>query len=292
MHVLVTGGSGRLGRSVLRGLAERGHEVTGVDTAPARGGEGFPFFPADLTDAGECYSVIAHFRPDAVVHLAAVPAPFQRSDISTFETNARLAFNLCQAASDLGVGTVLVASSPTVAGYGNPGGWRPSYLPLDEDHPIAPWNSYSMSKAVAEQIVRGFAARGRGRFHAFRPCFVVSQEEWKGAPIQGGGTIRERLERPELAAVSLFNYVDARDAADFAALLLEQADTVPNGQTFFVGADDALAEGPLSDLLPRHAGVPQECAADLAEGVAAFSSRKARELLGWRPRHTWRTEID
>ncbi|GAA4917421.1 NAD-dependent epimerase/dehydratase family protein [Streptomonospora salina] len=290
MRVLVTGGSGRLGRDVLRGLSERGHEVCCADAAPPRDAD-FPFLPADLADAGECYSVLAHFRPDAVVHLAAVPAPFQRSDVATFETNSRLAFNLCQAAFDLGVGTVLIASSPTVVGYGNPAGWQPSYLPLDENHPIRPWNSYSVSKAAAEQVVQGFASRGHGAFHAFRPCFVVAEDDWNGAPVQGGGTIRDRLERPESAAVSLFNYVDARDAADFAGLLVERAHTVPNGQTFFVGADDALADAPLSELLPRYTEISEEAAAGLDGSSPAFSSRKAQDLLGWRPRRSWRTEL-
>jgi UDP-glucose 4-epimerase len=294
MRVLVTGGSGRLGHSVLTGLADRGHDVISVDTAPATRGNRFVPFPADLTDAGECYSTLARYRPDAVVHLAAIPAPFVRSEVTTFGTNARMAFNVCQAAFDLGVGTVLAASSPTVMGYGNPG-WTPSYLPLDEEHPTAAWNAYTLSKVATEQMVRGFASRGAGRFHSFRPCFVVAPEEWHGAPTQGGGTVRERLKKPELAASSLFNYVDARDAAEFVRLLLENAGAggseVPNGETFFVCAGDALAEGPLDELLPRYTTVPAETARGLTGTSPAFSTRKAERLLGWRPQHSWRTEM-
>lgn len=290
MRVLVTGGSGRLGHTVLSELADKGHEVISVDTAAATRGTRFPAFPADLSDAGECYSTLAHFKPEAVVHLAAIPAPFLRSEITTFGTNARMAFNICQAAFDLGVGTVLAASSPTVMGYGNPH-WVPSYLPLDEEHPTAAWNAYTLSKVATEQMVQGFASRGAGRFYAFRPCFVVAPEEWHGAPTQGGGTVRERLKKPELAASSLFNYVDARDAAEFVRLLLENADEVPNGETFFVCAGDALAEGPLDELLPRYTTVPAETARQLTGTEPAFSTRKAERLLGWRPQYSWRTEM-
>ncbi|WP_019813187.1 NAD-dependent epimerase/dehydratase family protein [Saccharomonospora saliphila] len=290
MLVLVTGGSGRLGRSVLAELGAQGHEVVSVDTAPA-GGDGVRAFPADLSEPGECYSTLAQFRPDAVVHLAAVPAPNVRSEIATFGTNATMAFNVCQAAFDLGVGRTLVASSPTVAGYGNPGGWLPSYLPLDEDHPVAPWNAYTLSKVATESVVRGFASRGRGRFHSFRPCFVVSPEEWRGAPSQGGGTIRDRLGTPERAASSLFNYVDARDAARFVRLLVEGADEVPGGETFFVCADDALATEPLAELLPRYTPVTEELAASLTGTAPAFDTGKAARLLGWKPCHRWRDEL-
>lgn len=291
MRVMVTGGLGRLGQSVLAELAGGGHDVLCVDLHPDHSGAGgVPVIPADLTDTGECYAVMARFRPDAVVHLAAVPAAFVRSETETYRTNAMLAFNVCQVAADLGVGTVAVASSPTLMGYGNPAGWRPAYLPLDEDHPVAPWNAYALSKSVAEEVVRSFAVRDAGRFFAFRPCFVVAPEEWRGAPTQTGHTIAERLAQPELAAVSLFNYLDARDAAEFVRVLLERAETVSSGETFFVGAADALAREPLSELLPKHTSIPAELAAPLDDTAPAFSSAKAERLLGWRARRGWRTE--
>ena len=42
-------------------------------------------------------------------------------------------------------------------------------------------------------------------------------------------------------------YVDARDVADFLDVLLQKMDTIPNGETFFVGAADALATAPLAE---------------------------------------------
>ncbi|KID30788.1 nucleoside-diphosphate-sugar epimerase [Prauserella sp. Am3] len=291
MRVLVTGGSGRLGRSVVDALAAAGVEVVSVDTAPQQRDDEVVTLPADLTDAGECYSTVARFRPDAIVHLAAIPAPGLASDVRTFTTNTTMAFNVCQSAADLGVGHVIVASSPTVMGYGNPAGWQPSYLPLDEAHPVAPWNAYTMSKVATEDVVRGFALRGEGTYHVFRPCFVVAPEEWRGAPSQGGRTIRERLENRKAAAVSLFNYVDARDAAEFVRLLLVKRDEVPNGETFFVSADDALAEKPLSELLPEYTPVSAETAGVLKGTASAFDTSRARRLLGWQPRYDWRSEL-
>lgn len=290
MRVLVTGGSGRLGRSVVDALAAADHEVVSVDTAP-ESRDDVVTFPADLADAGECYSTLGRFRPDAIVHLAAIPAPFMRSEVRTFTTNTALAFNVCQAAFDLGIDDVLVASSPTVMGYGNPAGWQPEYLPLDEDHPVTPWNAYTMSKVATEDLVRGFASRGAGRFHIFRPCFVVAPEEWRGAPGQGGRTIRQRLEAPDQAAGSLFNYVDARDAAEFVRLLLDKSALIPNGQTFFVSAADALADEPLSRLLPRYTTVPDELSEALPDTASAFDTGRARRLLGWEPQYAWRSEL-
>jgi nucleoside-diphosphate-sugar epimerase len=294
-RTLVTGSAGRLGRSLVTTLAQAGHEVIGVDVTAGTPGEAAATLPADLTDLGEAHDVLARFRPDVVVHLAAIATPFSRTDGLTFRTNTQLAFNVCQAASNLGVGRVVVASSPTVIGYGAPSGWTPSYLPIDEEHPTQPWNSYSLSKLVAEQTMKSFARDSETKFAAVRPCFVVAPEEWAGAPTQSGHTIADRLDRPELAGVSLFNYIDARDASDMVAVLIERLPGLPSGEVFFAGAADALARRPLAELLPAVMPATEaiEVVASPLTGTSpAFTSAKAERMLGWIAKRSWRTELE
>jgi UDP-glucose 4-epimerase len=293
VRVLVTGGAGRLGRSVVDGLADAGHEVISVDVVPGPGGRAAATFPADLTDLGQAYATVSRYRPEAVVHLAAIAVPFSRPEGVIHATNTALAYNVLQASVDLGVGTVVVASSPTVMGYGSPAGWAPQYLPLDEDHPARPWNAYGLSKLAAEQTMRMFAAQvgDRVRLSAFRPCFVIAPEEWDGAPTQQGHTVRQRIADPRLGAVAMFNYVDARDASDAVNRLLVCAHDIPNGEVFFVSAQDALADAPLAELLPEHSGVDAALAQDLTGTSPAFSTAKAEKLLGWTARRSWRTEL-
>ncbi len=274
-------------------LAQAGHEVIGIDVIPGTPAEAAVALPADLTDLGETYDVMARFRPDAVVHLAAIATPFSRAEGVIFRTNTQLAFNVCEAASNTGVGRVIVASSPTVIGYGAPGGWAPSYLPIDEDHPVAPWNAYNLSKLVAEQTMATFARASRTTsFAAVRPCFVVAPEEWAGAPTQSGHTIVERLDRPDVAGVSLFNYLDARDASDLIDVLLERLPELPSGEVFFAGAADALAREPLAGALPAVIPSTAATAAGLTGTAPAFTSAKAERMLGWTAKRSWRTELE
>jgi nucleoside-diphosphate-sugar epimerase len=136
------------------------------------------------------------------------------------------------------------------------------------------------------------AAQGEKiRYAAFRPCFVISPEEWEGAPTQQGHTLVERLADPALSAPALFNYVDARDVADFLDLLLEKMPSIPNGETFFVGAADALATSPLAELMPTFLPGSEALSAVLTGTSPAFSIAKAQELLGWHPKRSWRTEL-
>lgn len=291
-RVLVTGGAGRLGRSVVRGLADAGHEVVSVDRVPIDG------LPArqrelDLLDAGATRELFLQERPDAVVHLAAIAVPFSSPDAEIFATNTALAFGVLESSLAAGVGALLVASSPTVIGYGAPHGWEPTALPIDEEHPVAPWNGYALSKVAVEELVRT-AVRAHGdriRLGAFRPCYVVAPEEWDGAPTQQGHTLEERLADPALSAVALFNYLDARDAGAFVARWLERAPEVPNGSVFFVGAADSLVREPVPAALARLVPGTAALAGTLADDAPVFSSAKAERLLGWRPTRSWRTEF-
>jgi len=291
MRVIVTGGSGRLGQSVVRRLVEVGHDVVSIDRGSVPGLPGDQR-EADLTDTDATRALFAELAPEAVVHLAAISVPFSAPESEILRINSALAYSVIEGAVASGARLVLAASSPTVLGYGNPQGWTPDYLPLDENHPVAPWNAYALSKQIIESIVDRFVRSGDDvKLGVFRPCFVISPEEWDGAPTQQGHTVTDRLDDPSLAAVSLFNYIDARDAAEFVNVWLERADTVPNGSAFFVGADDAMAREPLATLLPRYLPSATSAAATLTDTSPAFSSAKARQLLGWEPRHSWRTAL-
>lgn len=295
MRIVVTGGSGRLGRTLVTGLADAGHELVSIDREPTTHLDraGITQFSLDLSDADATASALAGTGADALIHLAAIAVPFSAPEDVILRTNAALAQSVLGGAVRAGIHRVVAASSPTVIGYGAPRGWTPERLPLDETSPTEPWNAYALSKLLIEQTI-DMLRRQTGddvRFATFRPCYVIAPEEWAGAPTQQGHTVLERLDDPTLSAPALFNYVDARDVAAFADALLSALDDIPNGERFFVGADDALARRPLSELLPQFHPGTERAAAALTGTAPAFSSAKAARLLGWRPTRTWRSEL-
>ena len=87
--VAVTGSSGKLGRHVVAHLAEHGHRVIALDRVPAPASRAAAFVRVDLTDFGQVTEALTHVDDvhdgiDAVVHLAAIPAPgphHQRRDL-------------------------------------------------------------------------------------------------------------------------------------------------------------------------------------------------------------------
>ncbi|MCM6762557.1 NAD(P)-dependent oxidoreductase [Rathayibacter sp. ZW T2_19] len=288
MRIAVTGASGRLGRSVVEVLRDAGHDVRPLDRERP---EGPGAVAVDLTDAAAARSVLAGIAPDAVVHLAAIAVPFSAPEHRIFTTNTVMAFSVVEAAVAAGATRVLVASSPTVLGYGARD-WVPERLPLDERIPVAPAHAYSLSKVCVEEMTAMFARSTAGvRFASFRPCFVIAPEEWAGATTQQGHSILDRLRDPALASVSLFNYVDARDAGEFVERWLA-ADSAPSGACYFVGAQDAFATRPLAELLPEHLPGTASAARHLVGTLPAFDSSAAERDTGWVARRSWRTELD
>jgi UDP-glucose 4-epimerase len=289
VRVIVTGSSGRLGRSVCAGLAASGHSVVGVDRAIA-GLDGIDERTLDLLDAPATERLIDDARADAVVHLAGIAVPFSAPEREILATNTTLAHSVFAAAANARVDRVLAASSPTVIGYGMPG-WHARSVPIDEAHPVAPSNAYALSKVVIEEAVRMFSRTTPGTYGFFRPCYVISPEEWAGAPTQQGHTVAERLADPALAAVSLFNYLDARDAASFVDAWLAAPTPAVDGEGFFVGATDALAATPVAELWRDFAPALGEAGDTLTGSRPVFAVDKAAERLGWRPERSWRTEL-
>ncbi|QIV87166.1 NAD-dependent epimerase/dehydratase family protein [Glutamicibacter mishrai] len=294
--VIITGGSGRLGRAVVQGFAAAGHEVISLDRElPKQAVPGVDYRSIDLMDAEATHTAFKEISPQAVVSLAAMAVPFMAPEEVLLKTNSTIAHNVTSAAVESGATRVVLASSPSIMGYGSPGGWVPEKLPLDENETPRPWHAYGLSKYVAEQIAAMFAAKmgpsSPVKFASFRPCFVIAEEEWDGAPTQQGHTVAERLQDPKLSAPALFNYVDARDVADFLLLLLERFDRVENGSVFFVGAKDAMATRPLSEIIPEIYPELASLATGLTGDRPAFSIDKARETIGWEPKRSWRTEL-
>ena len=155
-RVAVTGGAGRLGRAVVRDLVEHQWDVVVFDRIrpdrlPAGVGAAVTFVPMDLTDYGRVLdAMLGYDRVEAVVHLAAIPAPSLVGDQQTFANNMTVSHNVITAARRAGVKNIVWASSETVLGL--PFDTPPPYLPVDENYPPRPESTYSLVKTLEEAM--------------------------------------------------------------------------------------------------------------------------------------------
>lgn len=154
-RVLVTGAHGKVGVRVVQTFGEStdGEPWQVVATDVARGvfdtpgvADPWNYQQADLCDAGEVFSMVARFQPDAVVHIAAIPDIEHNAPHTVFTNNITATFNVVEACVSLGVRRLVNISSEQAPGFfsnhGPPAGavCTPEYCPVDEEHPVRPNN--------------------------------------------------------------------------------------------------------------------------------------------------------
>src|SRR5688500_1968583 len=193
MKVVVTGGLGKIGHWVVRELTNDGsqsHEVLVLDRVP--GPQAGPFQQGlvryvlgDTADLGQVMGALA--GADAVIHLAALPAPGYATNDVTFHINVLGAFNVHEAAWRLGIRRVVSASSTAALGWVyREREFAPDYLPVDEDHPLRPQDVYGLSKKIVEDIARSYADRHSMETVMLRPPGVLSPEQLDELRANGG----------------------------------------------------------------------------------------------------------
>ena len=290
MRVFFTGGSGKAGRHVLPWLAERGHTILNADRV-ALNHPGIHDLTCDLTDAGQVYSAMSGWAGygdldaegpvppfDAVVHFAAVPRYLMVPDAECFRVNTVSTYNVIEAALRLGIRKVIFASSETTYGICfAQGEVLPEYLPVDEEHPTVPHDSYAMSKVVNEVTGRSFHARTGADIYALRINNVIEPHEY-------ARDFPKYAADPSLRRRNIFAYIDARDLAQMVHLCLTTDGL--GYQVFNVSNDNHSVDMDSDAIAARfYPGVPRT-----AEGGTRgtfYSSAKAKRLLGYAPAHDW-----
>ena len=281
MKVVVTGGSGKVGRAVVRDLLEHGHEVLNVDRVapdPSKSAAA-PFLPADVADYGQALEAVsgAEVLPgvEAVVHLAAVPSPFHATPDVTFATNIRSTHTVFSAAVRLGLKRVVWASSETTLGL--PFDTPPDYAPVDERHPLRPESSYALSKVLGEEMARQFSRWSGIPFIGLRFSNVMERADYDLFPSY--------WEDPQLRKWNLWGYVDESHAAQS----VRQALTIDasGADSFIIAAADTVMKRPSRELMAEvFPGVP--VADSVAEHGTLLGIDKARRELGYEPAFSWR----
>ena len=281
-RVAVTGGSGKLGRAVVRHLAEHDWDVVLLDRVPSPDPvPGVRSILVDLTDYGQVVQVLSgdvdelHDRFDAVVHLAAIPAPGLVPNAALFANNVPSTYNVFAAAHAAKIRNVVWASSETLLGL--PFDIDPPYLPLDEEYPVRPESTYSLGKAVEEEMARHFTRWDRqAKIVGLRFSNVMDDGDYEAFPFD---------DDPEQRKFNLFSYIDARDGAQAVRRALE-SDLV-GFEAFIVAASDTVMNTPSAVLADQFFPTVERRAA-VEANEPLMSSDKARDLLGFVPEYSWR----
>lgn len=287
MRVAVTGSAGKIGREAVRALKAAGHRVIGLDLRPATI-DGVRTAAVDCTDFGAVMGALSGIDtlfgmapvpqlPDAIVHLAGIPAPGLADDARIFEVNTISTYNVFSACARLGIGRIVWGSSETILGL--PFSTPPAFLPIDETHPDLPNWSYAMAKCLGEQM-----ADQMTRWHpalsiaSLRFSNVFDAADYAQQPNAAAN--------PHFRKFNAWGYVDARDAGEACRLAVEAP--FAGHERMIIAAADNITGRPSAELAATY--FPESPVRGGLDGdVSLLSSARAKAVIGYRPRFGWRS---
>ncbi len=274
MKIAITGGSGRVGRSLVEMALAEGHSVVSIDRVPTENpgnNDHLSFFQADITDYA---ALLNAFRGcDALAHLAAIPAPGSFPDPLVHNNNVVGSYDALRAAVEVGIQSICQASSVNATGLAYSRRPRFDYFPLDELHPSYNEDPYSLSKWICEEQANSMARRYEEltlsslRFH------------WVVADRAAAANAKSYSGESEMAAKNLWGYTTF--AASARACLLALTAGFKGHEVFYVVAPQTTSSLPSLELREKHyPDVPVR--GDLNGHHSFFDCRKAERMLGWK----------
>jgi len=282
--IIVTGGSGKVGRACVKDLMENGYKVASLDMARPAGLSNPPkptdvvFSRVDITDFGQVMAAFSGInervagKVDGIVHLGAIASPGEAPDHVIFDVNMRSTYNVFEAAKRLGIRNVVWASSETVYGVPYPKG--PDYVPVDEEIVTCEW-SYSLSKLLGERMAEQYC-RWDPETKIVGLRFSNVQEPQDYANFESyQADARTRY-------FNLWTYIDARDAAQAIRLSLQAK--LKGAHVFGIANSNSVMRRPNNELLDEvFPGTRRK--RPLAPNESLISIEKARAVLGYAPQY-------
>lgn len=292
-NIIFTGGSGKAGKYAVQYLVDHGYNVLNLDIKPLDNPKVRTLI-TDITDSGQVFNALTstletrEFAPslrapkiDAIVHFAAIPRIMMVPDNEVFRVNTMGTYNIIEAAEKLGIRKTIIASSETTYGLVFANEPRdPAYLPLDEDYPNNPMDSYALSKICNERTAHAFQQRTGADIYAIRIGNVIEPNEYAEFPkFFADPGFRKRI---------TWSYIDARDLGQITMLAIEKDGL--GFQIFNAAQNDCSSDLPTAELLKRfYPNVPLKRELGMYETL--LSNRKVREVLGFREEHNWRKYV-
>ena len=288
MRVVITGGSGRLGQYVVRELFTHNHAVAALDAIKPR--ECLcPTYTVDLTKFD---SLLEHLNDaDALVHLARVRFPYTENgynvaeqkwefadiagDAERFNRNVAMTNNVLAAAQASAVKKVVCGSSLAVYGFYYPSTTlQPAYLPVDEDHPLRPQDSYGMTKLIGEKLCDALSQKIGAQIASLRFAGIYTAAH--------RSMLLDRKKNPLARGTgALWSYIDARDAARACRLALEAE--FGGHQPFNICAPSTIMDIPTRELIARYLPRITDLRSGLGDRGSGYSIEKAKRLLRFEP---------
>jgi UDP-glucose 4-epimerase len=292
MKVLVAGSQGNIGRWVVGRLVEAGHTVRSFDQRAQPAGKDWEHIPGDIREMAQVRRAVQGM--DAVIHMAAIPFDIPGMREQVMDTNLRGTWNVLLACGEAGIHRLVNFSSINALGHADHS-HNELYLPLDDDVPHHPIQTYPLSKHIGEEMCQAFCKLQEMTIVSLRPTMVVYPRE---VPNPWWRNMAEDR-RAYFSSLDFWSYIDARDVS--TAALLGLTAPLKGHEAFLLTADDCHGKMTSAALVEKYYQHLPWLKISLQEYLSEDPYRslvdcsKAKRLLGWKPEFSARdpsSELD
>jgi dTDP-glucose 4,6-dehydratase len=290
-NILVTGGAGFIGSTLVRELLKKGANVIVYDNFLY----GDKCNLAEIEDSIEIvkgdvlswkiYHTIKEYKVKYVFHLAAepyIPHSYDNPE-KFFDVNVKGTMNVLTACKTLDVKRIVYFSSSEVYGTAQ-------YIPMDEKHPTLPLSTYAVSKLAADRLCFVFHHEHGIPVIILRPFNTYGPRETQPYVIPeiiSQLARRKVVKLGNIKASRDFTYVE--DVARGAVDLMES--DIPDGEVVNLGSNKAYSVEELAHLvgeLMGHDKVEIEIESTrlrrLDVNLLQCDYRKAKKYIDWEPK--------
>ena len=285
MKVLITGGSGDIGNYVIKELLNK-HKLTILDLRKSSRYPELQWKKVNLLDPKAVKKHVKGF--DAVIHLAAIPHPFNDPGDKVLHVNVVGIYNLMEAVRLNKIRRVILGCSESSSGFGiREVSHCPFYLPIDEKHPSWPHESYSLSKYFSEIMCREYSRAYGVETISLRYAWVWLERDRKAVE----GILKKKKVDPK----NWFGaYILPEDAAQaFRLALSYEVEVQPPFESFYLTAAETFQN--IDSIKLIHRLFPKDTPLiknrryfEKTPRASLFNINKARRKLGFKPAKTWR----
>ncbi len=233
---------------------------------------------------------------EAVHHAAAKPGPTDNPSSDsrgragfdlTMKTNIMGLYYMLQAALRRHVEIFVMTGSNCALGHGFRISDRPfpiEYLPIDEDHPCDPEDSYSFSKLTGERLLASYTRAYCMRTYALRSAGICDRDR----RLSMASTVRPATGWD----VWLGPWIGSEDLASAHRLIMEKALGIEPHGVYFCNNDDSTAIEPSLELIKRFRPALLPLVSHLDGHETLMSNRRLKNAVGWNPTTSWREHLD
>ena len=275
MKILVTGGSGTVGKYIVNELTDHGHAADVLDIVPPKRKD-IVFHNVNVLDLEDVVDATKGY--DCIVHTAGIPHPLNDPPEKVFTVNVNGTFNVLESAARNGIPKVVFTSSESTLGFAfMTNRMVPEYVPIDEHHPTRPQDPYGISKVVCEQLCESYSSR-----YGMRT--VCLREPWIWVPEQEMFEFYKKLVAEyNNWPKNLWAYVHVFDVAQAHRLAVEK-EVGELHEPYFITAAENWTGKDSRKLLASHYPETTDFRNGFSGVQSIISHAKAARMLGYQPR--------